>query len=133
MKLNQNSYSILSEKERVVKVWDANEMSDAVNQCNGYLGHPFPKAAVCVSTLSRFYHFPWCIDVIAEKIENRHSLYWLLGTSVRIFVHTMSDGKFRCRQSTGSAAFLKDDKKRVDDSGGDPWEVDPRSTGWLAG
>ncbi len=32
-----------------------------------------------------------------------------------------------------SAAFLKGDKKRVDDSGGDPWQVDPRSRDGLAG
>ena len=32
MKLNVNSYSIVSEKEMIVKVWEANEMSDADNQ-----------------------------------------------------------------------------------------------------
>jgi hypothetical protein len=32
MKLNLYSYSILAEKEPVVKVWEANEMSDADNQ-----------------------------------------------------------------------------------------------------
>ena len=31
------------------------------------------------------------------------------------------------------AAFLKGDKKRVGDSGDDPWAVDPRSTVWRAG
>jgi len=29
-----NSYSILSEKEMIVKVWEANEMSDAEKQAN---------------------------------------------------------------------------------------------------
>ena len=32
MKLNVNSYSIIAEKEPVVKVWEANEMRDADNQ-----------------------------------------------------------------------------------------------------
>jgi hypothetical protein len=40
--------------------------------CAGYLGHPFAKLVVCVSMLSRFYHVPWCIYEIAEKIENRY-------------------------------------------------------------
>jgi hypothetical protein len=30
-----------------------------------------------------------------------------------------------------SAAFLKDDNKRVVGSGGDPWEAAPRSMDWL--
>ncbi len=32
-----------------------------------------------------------------------------------------------------NAAFLKGDNKRGGDSGDDPWEAVPRSTGWLAG
>ncbi len=31
------------------------------------------KLVVCVSMISRFYHFPWCMYEITEKIENRHT------------------------------------------------------------
>jgi hypothetical protein len=35
--------------------------------------------------------------------------------------------------SITTAAFLKGDRKRDDDSNDEPWELAPKSTGWLAG
>jgi hypothetical protein len=33
-------------------------LDDGASLCSGYLGHPFAKLVVCVSMITRFYHFP---------------------------------------------------------------------------
>jgi hypothetical protein len=39
---------------------------------------------------------------------------------------------FPSPQTTATAAFLKDDKKKGDDNGDDPWEAVPTPKVWLA-
>ena len=64
-------------------------------------------------------------NIHAEKYLGITYLLWLQAL-IHDFIRTIEE-------HSSSAAFLKDDKKRVDDTGDGPWEVDPRSTGWLAG